>query len=216
MKGIYSTRDWTCEDPVDRAQLLLVMERVKPATTISFFNLPFLESILEKSGLAKESEFSGIYTIAPSDRLNDYNEKHAMNMQKYNTYLARHNLSEGMPCSRDIYLELKRLVKEIDQETYKINGRFYGYPECCIEAYTPANNSNPLIQSTNPRFRSRIRKSSHLGASKNPVLNFAPPSFTPCRNDCEHAIGLLTRYMDVLESLDPEAASALFEYNTVN
>jgi hypothetical protein len=142
---LYTSRFWRAVHPVDRAQLLLVCEGVKPGTVVYWHtNIP---GICKRTGLRYVRHGKGV-TIG-------------------------------------------RTIPQITSD--RSNGRFLGYPSCCIDTYIRGKDDFPSS------------REEHF---------YRPPSFTPCRKNCKHAMKLLRLWMETMRACDPEAAEALRKFNS--
>ncbi|MFA5829545.1 MAG: hypothetical protein WC843_03555 [Candidatus Gracilibacteria bacterium] len=195
-KDVYESPDWKALNGLDRAQLLLVAEGVKPGTIIGGNHKTFLK-LVEKLGLQAiqtndPHSLDPIYEVASPEIISD-------------CYRSELVLPEGANYS----------------ESHKINGKFLGYPECCTEEYIHSQKNLKARKSFSPKkiisnFDFELMQLFRSGKSYSEQLDFRPPSFTPCSAHCDNALRLLGQWKKILEKGDPEAAKGLQYFNQKN
>lgn len=198
MKDIYKSDDWKSLDKTDRAQLLLVMEGVKRGAMIRGNYTSFMR-ILEKAGLDYELN-SDKYSLRPVF-----------------TVGKTEDIKEGG--RKDLMLPKNAKAGE----SHKINGWFLSYSACCTEQYIKKGISIKkeieLYKSGKDhlscKFGREISGQMEKEGSYSEIFNYLVPSFTPCGIDCEESKKLLTKWKDVLEANDPEAAKELVRFNKI-
>lgn len=190
---LYKSPEWQNLDEIDRAQLLLVAEGVKPGTIIGGNAVNFLK-VLDKLGLVsklntKPLHFARVYMVSSAEKLSEYFEQ---------IFLAPENINS------DFF--------------HYANGEFLGYPKCCTQEYcNPQKNLGERKNISPHEFISNVDYEIGLSidrAGTYPAeLDYCPPSFTPCSASCEDATQLLKKWMSVLKSGDPKAARELQIFN---
>lgn len=192
-KEIYQSFEWKQLDSVDRAQLLLVAEGVKPGAIIGgdFTNF---KNVVKKMGLVATLNthpfiLYPVYTVSTPQRISEY----------YRKVLS---VPEGIT----------------PEEFHRINGEFLGYPPCCIEEYIkPQNNLearkkySPSKVISNVDFE--VAQLLEKGKIYSEELDFCPPAFTPCSAYCPRALEILRTWKEILELADLEAAKELQIFN---
>jgi len=190
---VYRSPEWKKLDEIDRAQLLLVLEGVKPGTVIDGDYTNF-KKVIEQTGLATHRNtdpysLRPVYEVSTPKRLAEY--------------------------YRDVVAAPTKLPRG---EFHRINGRFLGYPPCCTEEYIrPEKNLEARNRVSPSRFLSNVdyeaKQMIDRGEGYPAELDYCPPSFTPCSATCENAIPLLRQWKRVLEAADPEAARGMCLFN---
>ncbi|OHA05216.1 MAG: hypothetical protein A2934_05320 [Candidatus Sungbacteria bacterium RIFCSPLOWO2_01_FULL_47_10] len=195
-KEVYESNEWKSLNSIDRAQLLLVAEGIKPGTYIGG-DFTHFQKIVEKLGLdfsfnSDPRRLKPVYTVATREAHNELQRK----------YLT--------------------LPERIPRGTYwKIDGEFLGYPECDIEEYSnPQKNIEKRdIKDVPGGRKKRISNFEYeCGRLTNyedypEEMHYRPPAYTPCGVRCEKARAMLKKYKEVLEASDPEAAKGLRKFN---
>lgn len=194
--SVYKSPEWQQLNEIDRAQLMLVAEGVKPGTTIGgdFTNFP---KILDQLGLTSTLDTNPLllepgYTVAKPEVLSQY---------------LREILSAPENADYTIF--------------HKIVGKFLGYPECCTEEYcNPQRNLQERGKKSPSKFLSNVDYEQTLEIDNTGTypqeLDYLPPSFTPCSAHCEAALKQLNQWMRVIKTGDPKAARELQLYNWNN
>lgn len=192
---IYRSPEWKALPKLDRAQLLLVAEGVKPGAIIGgdFTNFQkIIEQIELDTHLNTEPlDLEPVYEVASP----------AVLAQRYHELVS---LPEKTP----------------DEEYHRINGRFLGYPACCTEEYiTPTKNRETIRKQYGKKHREMSNfdyEAGQLIKTGQPYpeeLDYRPPTYTPCRATCPNALAKLKKWQLVLEQADPEAARWLQRFN---
>ena len=165
--------------PLDRAHLILTTERLKPAST--FRGHDNIEKILKKTTLyyVLTKTHNGFVCDATYDE------------NIYEQFVKMRNRSV-----QENKIEAEEWKIKADHEYF---GSIYGYPECCIEAYT-----------TNMR--------NGIGIKRLKELDNVPQKLyclfhIPCSSNCVESLELAKRYRLVLEKTDQEAVVALEKFN---
>ena len=189
---IYKSEAWRNLDPLDRAQLLMVAEWMKPWTIIEWNQTGFFKILsqlrLEYSYNTDERLLFPVYVVCKSEVLWEYFQK---------------LLQWEHPWYWDAY--------------HYINGNLLGYPECCTNEYC-----NPSINIVKRRLFSPNRFISNFTYESienwwyPDEFNYCPPSFTPCSIHCNRARKILESWKMLLIKYDPEAAGVLSEFNIRN
>jgi len=173
-RNIYTSPEWQDLDPINRAQLIMVAEGVKPGTIIGG-NLSSFLKIIEKMGLeaslnTHRFQMAAVYDVATPEVMNKY--------------------------------RLRLLTADISAtkaECHRINGEFLGYPACCTEEYNNpqknlkariAKSPNKFISNVDFELQGMIETTGHYPDE----LDFCPPSFTPCSANCENALCVLGKW----------------------
>lgn len=194
MVNLYQNKAWNSLNPLDRAQLLLVIEGLKRGAIIGGNFTSCLE-ILKLAGL-----------------------EYQVNSSKFDLY-PTYEIAKGEDLKEAIGRRLVVPYPSIRGEFHEITGWLIGYPSCCITEYSRRRTPEELR--AKPRHLSyklgreledRIRRTGEYLD----VLDYRPPSFTPCGIECPEATKMLQSYKDALETLDPEAGQALAIFNRQN
>ena len=188
---VYRSAEWQALPSLDRAQLLLVAEGLKPGAIIGG-NFTGFQKIVGRLGLvthlnSRPGELNPVYEVATQKAMDAY------------------------------YNELVNMPEEAPQSNiHLINGRFLGYPACCTEEYIkPQKNRDAVIREYPdthediPNIEYEVRKIIQQGGSYPAELDAAPPTFTPCSVTCPHALARLKKWSVALLTADPEAARDL-------
>lgn len=172
-KEFYQSREWKDFNPFNRALILLVNEGVKPGISVGFTQ--GIDDILDRLKL-------------------DYVVRVHRDLWLYYISKDRKVLSDFSS-----FKIKKNEISDIDV----IQGRFYGYPGCCIEEFAKTSLSQ---RKTRPRVdlreEYRIRNLEYP-----PELDYK--MWVPCKFDCQETIILSGKYRDVLCEYDKEAADML-------
>lgn len=180
---IYQSPEWRELPKLDRAQLVLVAEGVKPGTIISG-NVTSFQKIVEQMGLATRRnteswDLDPVYEVASPEVLSER------------------------------YRELVALPEEASPDAlHQLNGKFLGYPECCTEEYV-----NPSGQREVSKFEYEATQLIAEDKMYPEELDYRPPAYTPCSATCSHALAALKTWKQLLEQADPEAAQRLQRFN---
>lgn len=196
MKNVYKSEDWKKIDPLTRAEVLLVAEGLKPATTTGDLVSTYypLLSCLKQLGLKHEEPIfrKGPYTKIPEYVITVY--KGDKTIEELNRRLLDPSLNT--------------------KQVWRAYGEAYGYQDCCITRY-----SNAEIQAPNKKsiehvvFDKELEDLKEAGKEYPDVLDYRVPSMTPCSVYCEKTLKLLGSWKEALEKHDPEAAEALKMFN---
>lgn len=195
----YTTPAWRSLRPIiNRAQLLLVIEGVKRGARITL-NYGEAETILAENGLDCLRDTTRWISASPHYGLLVHYEAIAK-PKVLDEYIERANQQEE---------------RQADGFYHRLNGWLLGYPACCIEEYIkPAVSKEKSVSGQRlVRFAKELKDVISATGSYPEELNYRPPSFTPCSIACEQASPLLKSWQEALERLDPEAATALKDFN---
>lgn len=189
MKNVYQSEEWKELCPLTRADIILVAEGVKPATTTGddidtyFPMLKCLENLqLKYTELKFSKKDEYVLTIYKDEKIID----------NLNRKLLDPNLN----------------IKQV----WRANGEAYGYEDCCITRY-----SNAEIQKPNEKSIDYVVFFKEMEDLKKENKNY-PEALdyrisTPCSVNCEKTLKLLGTWKETLEKHDPEAAEALKSFN---
>ena len=191
---LFNGPEWKSLDKIDRAQLLLVLEGLKRGTIISGNWTSFMD-ILEKTGLVyklntNQHRLNPVVMVARPENLLEYN---------------RRVLTLPENSSRDDF--------------HEIAGWFLGYPTCCTDEYLKERTPEQMKADENGKRHLSYRLGQELDAAiKNggtypDVLDYRPPSFTPCTINCPEATKVLASWKEAIDRLDPEAGKELVYFN---
>jgi len=193
---VYKSPEWQNLNEVDRSQLLMVAEGVKPGTIIGgdFTNF---QGILDKLGLeaslnSEPGQLYPVYKVAKPEVLAQY------------------------------FREILTIPESSDIDAFhRVNGKFLGYPECCTEEYNNPRKNAEARKKYSPRkfisnFEYELKKMIDETGTYPEEFDFTPPSFTPCGAHCEAAIAQLRKWKAVVEAGDPKAARELQLYRWAN
>jgi hypothetical protein len=190
---IYNSPEWKKLEAIGRAQLLLVAEGVKPGTIIDG-NLTTFQKIIQKMGLAihqntEPYRLTPVYEVASS----------AVMSERYRDLLT---LPE----------------KVTDNDYHRLNGKFLGYPVCCIEEYNNPQKNLAARKKFSPyKFISNVdfglTQLLEKGETYPEELDFCPPAFTPCSATCPEALRVLKQWKEIILSADKEAGKELQMFN---
>jgi len=188
---LYASEDWRSIDPFLRAELLLVIEDVKPGAFIAGDWGPFQriirESDLECTSRSSQYDIHLHACVAAPERLREF--------------------------FRD---KLQPLTNKTVADIHRIDGKFLGYPQCCVKEYSHQSMIRPFgakKSDTKHPFRRELGAMIAEHGSYPAVFDYRPPAFTPCSAHCDDAIATLNTWKDALERNDPDAARALVEFN---
>ncbi|MBI3334947.1 MAG: DUF483 domain-containing protein [Candidatus Portnoybacteria bacterium] len=180
---IYQSPEWKALTPLDRAQLILVAEGVKPGVFVGgdFTNF---QKIVQKMGLEARLNtypllLNPVYTISTPEGLSEY------------------------------YRETVSATGITAENFYRINGKFLGYPSCCVEEYTNPQKNLEERKKYPPNisnFDYEMIQMREKGVEYPEELDYCPPTFTPCSAHCAKALGKLREWKGVMQEADPEAA----------
>ena len=194
MKDLYKSVEWNSLEEIDRAQLLLVIEGLKRGTIIGGNWTSFMD-VLKHTGLKYELN-TDKYRLNP-----------VAVVAKYGDLFESHRQYLNLPESA------------VDDEYHRIMGRFLSYPECCTNEYVKERTPEQTIAKTRGLDHLTHKFGQELSArimtqGKCPdVLDYRPPSFTPCGIDCPEAISVLESWKQAIDTLDPEAGRELVYFN---
>jgi hypothetical protein len=173
-KDIYESAEWKKLDPVDRAQLLLVAEWVKPGTII-WGDFTYMPNILEKLGLVSSLntdplELGPVYMVWTEKSLTTFHRWTIIDTPETNKPWYYHYL----------------------------NWEFLWYPTCCTDEYCcPSKNLAARKKQSPHKFLSNVDFEVSELIEKTGTypeeLDFCPPSFTPCGANCDCASPILKR-----------------------
>jgi hypothetical protein len=194
MGNLYQSEEWKSLEEIDRAQLLLVIEGIKRGTIIGGNWTSFMK-ILEKTGLGYELntnkyQLSPVVVVARPEDLQEQNRR---------------------------YLTLPENANRDD--FHKIAGWLLGYPECCTAEYVKDRTLEQRRAQRNGQRHLSYRFGQELDAqikakrSYSEILDYRPPSFTPCGVECPEATRVLTSWKQAIDTLDPEAGRELVYFN---
>jgi hypothetical protein len=189
-QDIYKSQEWKNLNPLDRASILLVSEGVKPGTTIGSRNRPELENVLKRLGLhhlpPKKSKKNYTYTIAKDDK----------------------TLSDLIRNDIDLRVNGRQMTK--------IRGRFYGFPECCIDNFAGSKIYLDKDISKMPvwiSFRDILKQYKAKNGSYPEQHDYRVPGMVPCDVECKNALSLLNEFKKALNKYDEAAAETLKTFN---
>lgn len=192
---VYKSPEWQALPSIDRAQLLLVAEGLKPGTIIGG-NFTSFQKVIERLGLAthlnsKPNELDPVYEVATPEAMDIY-------------YHQLVNLPQKAP----------------EGDHHRITGRFLGYPACCTEEYIKPQKNREAIKQAYPNTHEEMpnvefeaRQLVEQGKPYPELLDYAPPTFTPCSATCNHALARLSKWRGALQAGDPAAARDLQLFN---
>lgn len=193
---VYRSSEWQLLDPLERVGLILVAEDIKPAAAVigdrNF--VPFFEKMnVESRVLSDEHELDQWYEISRPGLLSAHTRKLLFDTTNY-----------------------KEDTEKYDH--YRRTGELFGYPSCCIERFVQrAKDQDEGRSSCNPKYFSHLEE--HLAQlfSYNEeypsALNACMNGFIPCKADCNDATKMMTKWLEVLQIADPQAAATLRLWN---
>jgi len=186
-KDVYRSDEWNRIDPLERADILLVSEGVKPGATFGVKYRTNTEKVLEKLKLPY---------LPPRWHKSRYSYHIAMSDKTLESYLGK--------------LMDKNLTL---QQAHRAHGQFYGYPDCCIDAYvTPQIITNRNYRPRKNVFFSHVLKEYEKTNGSYPeALDYRIG--VPCSVECPEALKQSECYRDVLLEHDKEAAEELKLFN---
>jgi len=193
---VYESPEWQSLDEIDRTQLLLVAEGVKPGTFIYPEDFGKLPKILKQMGL-------------------DYKLNTDWHKSRDDRYKLNHGYVVGRPEVLSKYIQQRITVPRVHSIDYgwRIEGEFLGYPPCCVEEYCNPQKNKVLRTAVGDKFNSNfgfeLNKLIEKTGTYPEEFDFCPPSFTPCSPHCEASLKLLHTWMEVLKKGDPKAARVL-------
>lgn len=191
MKSVYKSEEWKKMYPLDRSQILLVAEGLKPATTIGDKTHTYYTMLhcLKELGLTHtEPSFTrkGNYTI--------------------DVYKEGKTIEDLTRKLLDPNLNFENL--------WRAYGEFYGYPDCCITRYSNAVLQRPDEKSIDYVVFEKEKEDLKKEKEGYPdVLDYRAPSMTPCSVYCQNSLKLLSSWKEALEKYDQGAAEALKFFN---
>lgn len=187
---VYDSPEWKSLDQIDRAQLLLVAEWVKPGTII-WGDFTYFPKILKKLWLecslnTEEWVLYPVYMVSKKETLAEF-----------------HRWTITPPND-----------EKLGEYWHHLNGKFLWYPTCCTDEYChPKKNLEERKKKSPHKFISNINfeleKEIETTGTYPEELDFCPPSFTPCSAHCECASPLLKKWMHIIRKADAEAAEYL-------
>jgi len=195
---IYSSAAWRTLNPVDRAHIILVAERVKP---MAYCGLTELRGV-------RNCILDGLDIVALEARGKIGWEWSSMGLLVFpsRTYTV---------CN-----SAKTLKVFTGGLSIRLEGRLLGYPRCCVEEYTchtyEKEFTPEVIRSVGRwAFRFALEAVGLFldGKSLPREFNYLMPSQTPHSVTCLPSLKLLRRWASVIERHDPEAAKTLVEIN---
>lgn len=203
-REFYKSDLWKSIDPSDRAHIILVAERAKPAAHCSFLKLKGVKEIVEKE--------LNIYITNPRGRINFYPGSNK---------LALPNNVVTVCASKKIFDIYEKLTDNIQlgQKFQEMEGKLLGYPPCCRREYlnpTYRKKYNDWILKFFRRpytFEIECVQTLLDGKEIPEVFLYLMPSQTPCSINCGTSISLLSKWKSIIEKYDPEAAATIREFN---
>lgn len=194
---IYKSPEWKKLSPLVRAELVLVIERVKPGAIISFISpeVTNFPKIIEKTGLEARprthpSLLEPTYTVSTPENISTFFQK----------LILAEGTTKGTPA----------------ETIHRIYGEFLGYPSCCIDEYAKPSKNLEERKKYPPdisNFGYEMIEMREKGEKYPEELDYCPPTFTPCSVHCEKASERLKEWKEVMQKADPEAADALKSHN---
>jgi hypothetical protein len=173
---------WKKINPYTRAEIILVNEGVKPAACSGDFNEELLIKTLER-------------------------------LELYHTGVE-HRKERGKVKATVDYAKSKSHLDMLDREieddfvVMREFGKFYGYPECCVDQYVKDKKN-----SQNSGFVEKMKELVEKEGKYPEELEYLVPSMTPCDPKCPNALKTLGKWKETLEKYDPDAAKALRKFN---
>jgi len=200
---LYKSAEWKALDKINRSQIILVAEGVKQ-----------IGSILWRGG----SNYSYYYNIMVE-----------ANLEVCLTKLGITWWLNPIPClegQNSIFFDIstndtrKKFFKQllyyyeesmIDHETFlEVYLSYLDTPNCCIKE--TLSDKNKSVGSV-PNFFQEIKDLSSKGLPYPDVFNYLPPNYTPCSISCSESIEKLSKWKDIVNSVDKDAGDALSNFN---
>jgi hypothetical protein len=183
----YRSPEWKALNPVARAELIMVAEGAKPGLiTFGFKGAGF--RVAQEFAVGNGMRFDSI-----SDE-DEEGESHVTctigrpeAFQALAAWSFRERVQDFLGIGRGDFVRKR--------------GEFLGYPKCCIEAFIESGRNPEII---------RIPNCDGVYAEE---LDYCPPCFVPCGEQCEKALGTLRGWKKAVEAADPEAAQELRALN---
>lgn len=180
--GLYTSRTWQAIHPADRAEIIPVIEGVRPGATT---RVPWssLDAVLRYTGLTVQ--YSKLRRFAPTVSI--------MTPEALLRYREQEEHAQSKP------------------DEWRAEGQLYGYPECCIEQYcvpsteTERNAPHALTY----QFGREMTRSIAETGSYPAVFDHLPIPFTPCSIRCTPAQDFASAIASTVAQHDPEAFEAL-------
>lgn len=190
---LYKTENWKKLDPLDRAEILLVLEGLKPG-------IIFPEIIGgDVIALAQENNLRVEYL-----HIDGFGDFTVIGEQK----------------AIDEYREKVKTIKKSRIQLHKLNGHMLGYPRCCVDEYIHNRKNRIFRLLASPRqYISNLEqeliswwdKAEKDMFPENILL--CPPAFKPCSLSCKESQEKLSAWTGVLRAWDYEAYVALRCFN---
>ncbi|MFH1509231.1 MAG: DUF483 domain-containing protein [bacterium] len=184
-RDVYNSPEWKTLNPITRAHLILVAEGAKNGayTRGDYKNFA---SIIDKLGLeasmnSEEGDLDPVFTVAKPEAMSENIREEIMASDK------KESLTEG----------------------FKREGKFLGYPDCCVTEYERAS----LVEYETGEKNVNIDQEIEEAGTYPKELDYLPPTFTPCSVDCEKALAMAEKHKDILLEADPEAAEEIRKIN---
>lgn len=191
---IYQTKEMKTLHPLSRVEIILVGEKLKPSATIH--GDENTELILKKLGMkyviTKTHDGGFVADITYDGNIHEHNQ----NIRDSDELLFKEEQQQKEKTEQEMAEDYRNWQINAPHEFI---GNMYGYPKCCIEAYS--NHMRTGIFSVESVTRDQIPEELYC------------ISHTPCSLDCKVSLELGRKCMDTLERIDPEALRALIYFN---
>ncbi len=195
MKQIYQSQDWKSLGHLTRAQLVPVIEGLKP-TTIVPGNWTTFPRVIEESGLDYEP-------------MNDETQIHNPG------FVVGKTEALEKPYGKTLTLPASATFADND----RITGEMLGYPKCCIDEFiqktAPPYIQVPQLQEDVLTREEFTKNWQEVRRTFPEVFDYLPPGYTPCSADCEETRELASSWQKAIMENDPEAGNVLARYNRI-
>ena len=206
-REVYSTPLWRSINPIDRAHILLVAEKIKPAAYCGFTDLEGAKEYLAQ-------ELNVFIVQMRGHRTYERGDETLVFPHRIFTICASQKIFQ-------IYQKLSE-VSNLDR-AYDVEGKLLGYPRCCRKEYirpTYQEKFNQyilrLIRGKLYTFKIECVQRYLEGKEIQKEFLYLMPTQTPHSVDCSSSIGLLSKWKYAIDGFDPKAAKALVAFNQVS
>lgn len=186
VNSIYQSKQMKNIHPFFRVPLILLGEKLKPAST--FGGEEGTEEILKELGM------NYVFIKTPDGHLvfdATYDK------EKYEQFNSLRNFEEHEIKTNDNNkMESKEWQKTCDHEYF---GKIYGYPKCCIDAYS--------------EYMKTGKSSKKLVKRGDIPEELYCIEHNPCSVECKESIEMGRKFKETLEKIDPEALQTLISFN---
>jgi hypothetical protein len=184
-REIYASKEWKKIEPLARAHIILVNEKVKTGATFGSFRN--LSGVLEKLNIY-------YHIILEKERL-----------KPLKFYVV--HISSSSKMLKKVMELISRKIKVKNPDIFW--GKFYGYPICCVKRYSAE------VKRGNPRrrFILQLLELKNMGKQIPEELFYLMPTQVPCSPFCKKSLKILSIWKQTLEKADKEVAEWIANWN---